>query len=172
MPLEIADLRGPQSVTVGDQDHGRVSMSVAAVLAGIVHELFDFAGGQIFPNCTVYSAWWAGIPSLIRHRKFRVFEADWEYNTCFLYSYNRPVGCLIVSLVASATCLPRNPACDEVLPVCRPDPSRVATRHWDVRCLQARVPCAACARADQSRSQPPSSAGSACAWEARARGEQ
>ena len=53
MPLEIADLRGPQSVTIGDQDHGRVSMSVAAVLAGIVHELFDLAGGQVFPNCTV-----------------------------------------------------------------------------------------------------------------------
>src|SRR5262245_21702474 len=76
MPLEIADLRGPQSVTVGDQDHGRVSMSVAVVLAGMVHELFDFAGGQVFPNCTVYSVWWAGIPSLIPHRKFRVVEAN------------------------------------------------------------------------------------------------
>src|SRR5262245_42816085 len=76
MPLEIADLRGLQSVTVGDQDHGRVSMSIAAVLAGMVHELFDFASGQVFPNCTVYSVWWAGIPSLIRHRKFRVVEAD------------------------------------------------------------------------------------------------
>jgi hypothetical protein len=76
MPLEIADLRGPQSVTVGDQDHGRVSMSVAAVLAGIVHELFDLAGGQVFPNCTVYSVWWAGIPSLIWHRKFRAVEAN------------------------------------------------------------------------------------------------
>src|SRR4029077_11210868 len=76
MPLEIADLRGPQSVTVGDQDHGRVSMPVAAVLAGIVHEPFDLAAGQVFPNCTVYSVWRAGIPSLIRHRKFRAVEAD------------------------------------------------------------------------------------------------
>src|SRR5262245_32725329 len=76
MPLEIADLRGPQSVTVGDQDHGRVSMSVAAVLAGMVHELFDLASGQVFPNCTVYSGWWAGLPCLIRHRKFRIVEAD------------------------------------------------------------------------------------------------
>src|SRR5262245_45698836 len=76
MPLEIAELRGPQSVTVGDQDHGRVSVSVAAVLARMGHELFDFGGGQIVPNCTVYSVWWAGIPSLIPHRKFRVVEAD------------------------------------------------------------------------------------------------
>ena len=76
MPLEIAHLRGSQSVTIGDQDHGRVSMSVAAVLAGIVHELFDLAGGQVFPNCTVYSVWWAGIPSLIWHRKFRAVEAN------------------------------------------------------------------------------------------------
>ena len=55
--------RSSQSVTVGDQDHGRISMSVAAVLAGIVHEFFDLAGGQVFPNCTVYSVWWAGIAS-------------------------------------------------------------------------------------------------------------
>src|SRR5262245_55393265 len=86
MPLEITGLGGPQSMTVGDQDHGRVSMSVATVLAGIVHELFDFARGQIFPNCTVYSVWRAGIPCLIRHRKFRVVEVDWEDNTLFLYS--------------------------------------------------------------------------------------
>src|SRR5262249_13015179 len=76
VPLEIADLRGSQSVTVRDQDHGRVSMSIAAVLAGIVHELFDLASGQILTNCTVYSRWWAGIGPLIRHRKFRAVEAD------------------------------------------------------------------------------------------------
>ena len=50
MPLEIADLGGSQSMTIGDQNHGRVSMSVAAVLAGIVHELFDLAGGQVVPG--------------------------------------------------------------------------------------------------------------------------
>src|SRR5690348_9618257 len=71
MPLEIAHLRGSQSMAIRDQDHGRVSMSVAAVLAGIGHELFDLASGQVFSNCTVYSGWWAGIPSLIPHRKFR-----------------------------------------------------------------------------------------------------
>ena len=76
VPVEIADLRGSQSVTVGDQNHGRVSMSVAAVLAGIVHELFDLAGGQVFADCTVYSVWWTVMASLIPHRKFRAVEAD------------------------------------------------------------------------------------------------
>ena len=76
VPLEIADLRSSQSMTIGDQDHGRVSVSVAIVLAGMVHELFDFAGSQVFPNCTVYSGWWAGTLSLIPHRKFRAVEAD------------------------------------------------------------------------------------------------
>ena len=37
--------RGSQSMTIGDQDHGRVPMPIAAVLAGIVHELFDLASG-------------------------------------------------------------------------------------------------------------------------------
>ena len=66
-------------------------MSVAIVLAGIVHKLFDLASGQVFPDCTVYGGWWAGSPSLIRHRKFRAVEADWEHNTPFLYSYDRLV---------------------------------------------------------------------------------
>ena len=63
-------------MTIGDQDHGRVSMSVAAVLAGIVHELFDLAARQVFPNCTINSVWLAGSPSLIPHWKFRALRAD------------------------------------------------------------------------------------------------
>jgi hypothetical protein len=63
-------------MTVGDQDHGRVSMSVAAVLAGMLHEPFDLARGQVFPNCTVYSGWWLGMGCLIRHGKFRIVTDD------------------------------------------------------------------------------------------------
>src|SRR3954469_17760022 len=128
MPLEIADLRGPQSVTVGDQHHGRVSMSVAIVLAGIVHELFDLASGQVFSNCTVYSVWWAGILPLIWNRKFRAIEADWKDNTLFLYSIHQapshPSG---LCLATSATCVPHNQrrgfAClaDPTRRVSRPD---------------------------------------------------
>jgi hypothetical protein len=57
-------------------DHGRVSMSVAAVLAGMIHELFDLASGQVFPNCTVFSVWWAGTLSLIPHWKFHALMAN------------------------------------------------------------------------------------------------
>src|SRR5437870_12409685 len=89
VPLEIADLRGSESMTIGDQVHGRVSMSVAAVLAGIVHELFDLAGGQVFSNCKVYSGWWARIGPLIRHWKSRLVADDWKDNTHFLYSVHQ-----------------------------------------------------------------------------------
>ena len=36
LPLEVADLRGSQAVAVDDQDHGRIAMPVAAMLAGTV----------------------------------------------------------------------------------------------------------------------------------------
>ena len=39
------DLRGPQTVPVGDKDHGRIAMPVAAMLAGAVHESLDLALG-------------------------------------------------------------------------------------------------------------------------------
>ena len=32
LPLQVADLGGPQTVAIGDQDHGRVAMPIAAVL--------------------------------------------------------------------------------------------------------------------------------------------
>src|SRR3954447_18776967 len=75
VPLEIADLGGSKSVTMGDQDHGRVSMSVAIVPTGIVRELFDLPGGQVFPNCTVYSVWRASSRSLNPHRKSPSIDA-------------------------------------------------------------------------------------------------
>ena len=34
LPLQVADLRGPQAMAVGDQNHGRVAMAVAAMLSG------------------------------------------------------------------------------------------------------------------------------------------
>jgi hypothetical protein len=47
LPLQVADLRGPQTVAVGDQDHSRVAMPVAATLAGTVHQALDLALGEI-----------------------------------------------------------------------------------------------------------------------------
>jgi hypothetical protein len=75
----------------------------SAVLAGIVHELFDLASGQVFPNCTVYSHWWAGIPSLIPHGKSRLVAGDWKANTPILYSANK------LRLACSAQCHPMTP---------------------------------------------------------------
>jgi len=55
LPLQSADLGGPQTVPIGDQDHGRVAMPVAAMLAGTVHQPLDLALGEIAPfNCQVY----------------------------------------------------------------------------------------------------------------------
>src|SRR5262249_54343256 len=37
LPLQVADLGGPQAMAVGHQDHGRIAMAVAAMFAGAVH---------------------------------------------------------------------------------------------------------------------------------------
>src|SRR5262249_52763315 len=58
LPLQVADLRGPQTVAISDQDHGRVAMAVAAKLAGAVHQPVDLALGEVAPlDCQVYDAW-------------------------------------------------------------------------------------------------------------------
>jgi hypothetical protein len=36
MPLQVAQLRGPQPMTIGDQDHGRITVTVAPVLASTI----------------------------------------------------------------------------------------------------------------------------------------
>ena len=60
LPLQVADLRGPQTMAIGDQDHGRVTMPVAAMLAGAVHQPLDLALGEVAPlDCQVYDPWGA-----------------------------------------------------------------------------------------------------------------
>ena len=57
LPLQVADLRCPQAMAVGHQDHGRVAMPIAAVLARAVHQALDLALGEIAPlDCQVYDA--------------------------------------------------------------------------------------------------------------------
>jgi hypothetical protein len=47
-------------MAVGDQDHGRVAMPVAAMLAGVVHQPLDLALGEIASlDCQVYDVWGA-----------------------------------------------------------------------------------------------------------------
>src|SRR5262247_813276 len=60
LPLQVADLRRPQAMAVGDQDHGRVAMPVATMLASAVHQPLDLALGEVAPlDCQVYDAWGA-----------------------------------------------------------------------------------------------------------------
>jgi len=60
LPLQVADLRGPQAMAVGDQDHGRIPMPVAAMLSGAVHQPLNLALGEVAPlDCQVYDAWCA-----------------------------------------------------------------------------------------------------------------
>ena len=57
-------------MAIGDQNHGCVAMAVTAELAGSVHELFDFALGEIAaPNCEVFSVRCEAIGCLICHEK-------------------------------------------------------------------------------------------------------
>src|SRR5262245_44276732 len=46
LPLQVADLRRPQAMAVGDQDHGRIPMPVAAMLSGALHQPLDLALGE------------------------------------------------------------------------------------------------------------------------------
>jgi len=60
LPLQVADLGGPQAVAVGDQDHGRIPMPVAAMLSGAVHQPLNLALGEVAPlDYQVYDAWCA-----------------------------------------------------------------------------------------------------------------
>jgi len=45
-------------MAIGDEDHGRIAMAVAAMLAGTVHQPLDLALGEVAPfNCQVYDVW-------------------------------------------------------------------------------------------------------------------
>src|SRR5215510_14761654 len=60
LPLQVAHLRGPQTVSIGHQDHGRVAMPIPAMLAGAVHQALDLTLGEIASlDCQVYDAWGA-----------------------------------------------------------------------------------------------------------------
>ena len=60
LPLQVAGLRRPQAMAVGHQDHGRIPMPVAVVLARAVDQAFDLALGEMASlDCQVYDAWCA-----------------------------------------------------------------------------------------------------------------
>src|SRR5262249_44440769 len=87
LPLQAADLRGPQTVAVGDQDHGRVAMPVAAMLAGVVHQPLDLALGEVPAlDCQVYGGWSAVLGSRFHADKLRLRVADCLAYMLFLHS--------------------------------------------------------------------------------------
>ena len=65
IPSQVAHFRGAQPMSVGNQDHGRITVPIAGPLARSVLEPIDLLFGQIFPrselgirgpprNCPVY----------------------------------------------------------------------------------------------------------------------
>src|SRR5262245_28074277 len=86
LPLQVADLRGPQAVPIGDQHHGRVAMPVAAMLSGAVHQPLDLALGEVSPlDCQVYDAWCAFLGC-----RFHADKPSLRGNDCLAYTVNRP----------------------------------------------------------------------------------
>jgi hypothetical protein len=68
LPLQVADLRGTQTMAVGDQNHGRIAMPIAPMLSGALYQPLDLALGEIAPlDCQVYDAWWCAFPGCRFH---------------------------------------------------------------------------------------------------------
>src|SRR6516165_8710035 len=87
LPLQVAHLGGPQTVAIGDQDHGRVAMPIAAVLARAVHQSLDLALGEVAPrDCQVYDAWGAFLGCRFHADKLCLRVADCLAYTHFVHS--------------------------------------------------------------------------------------
>src|SRR5262245_21831436 len=87
LPLQVADLRGPQTVAIGDQDHGRVAMPVATMLTGAVHQPLDLALGEVAPlDCQVYDVWSALLGSRFHRGKEFLLDVEVLGYTLFLHS--------------------------------------------------------------------------------------
>ena len=80
-------------MAIGDQDHGRVAMPIAAVLARTVHQPLDLALGEVAPlDCQVYGAWGAFLGCRFHADKLCLRVSDCLDYTLFLHS--RRSGCI------------------------------------------------------------------------------
>ena len=63
---------------IGDQDHGRVAMPVATMLARTVHQALDLALGEIAPfNCQVYEPGvWLKVIAMLVPREHKVQHSN------------------------------------------------------------------------------------------------
>src|SRR5262249_19602058 len=101
LPLQVADLRGPQTVAIGDQDHGRVAMAVAAMLSGAVHQALDLALGEVAPlDCQVYDAWGAFLGYRFHAGKPCLRVSYCIGYTLFLHSRKGKNGCMERTAIA------------------------------------------------------------------------
>jgi hypothetical protein len=72
VPLQIAELGRSQAVPIGDQDHGRIAVTMAARFAGGRHQRLDLSAGQILPgagNWGIYDPWRRVLDLLETHGK-------------------------------------------------------------------------------------------------------
>jgi hypothetical protein len=57
MPLQVADFGSPQPMTIGDQDHGGIAMTMPIALGGFDQSL-NLALGEIAAlDCEVFGVW-------------------------------------------------------------------------------------------------------------------
>src|SRR5262249_8953335 len=86
---------GAQAVPIGDQDHGRIAMPVAAMLTGAVHQPLDLALGEVAsPDCQVYDAW-AAFPGCRFHADKPCLRVPYcIVYKCFLHSRKGKSGCM------------------------------------------------------------------------------
>ena len=69
-------------MAVGDQDHGRIAMAVAAMLAGTVHQPLNLALGEVSPlDCQVYDAWCAFLGC-----RFHADKPCLRLSVCYAYT--------------------------------------------------------------------------------------
>ena len=74
-------------MAVGHQDHGRVAMPIATVLARAVHQALDLALGEIASlDCQVYDVWCAFLGCRFHADKLCLRAASWLAYTLFLHS--------------------------------------------------------------------------------------
>ena len=64
-------------MAVGDQDHGRIAMPVAAMLAGAIDQPLDLALGEIASlDCQVYDVWSALLGSRFHWGKTVLLDVE------------------------------------------------------------------------------------------------
>ena len=64
-------------MAVGDQDHGRIPMPVAAMLSGAVHQPLNLALGEVAPlDCQVYGGWSAVLGSRFHRGKTLIIDVE------------------------------------------------------------------------------------------------